>query len=125
MAAYPASLPQAPIDGGFVDERQSATIRSAMETGAPKTRKMFTAAVRTWKWTTILDGTQRATFDTFFITTINEGADTFTMTDPVDGTTSQTVRFKTPPSWSVIQGGGDGSASNRRWRTTYSLEILP
>jgi hypothetical protein len=124
MPAYPASLPQYPIDGGFKDERQQAFIKSQMDSGAPKKRKVFTAAIRNWQWTTILNGTQRATFDTFYITTINEGTDSFTIPDPVDGETV-TVRFTKPPSWSVAKGIGDASTSNRYWRTTFNLEILP
>jgi hypothetical protein len=94
-----------------------------MDSGAPKKRKVFTAAIRNWQWTTILNGTQRATFDTFYITTINEGTDSFTIPDPVDGETI-TVRFTKSPSWSVIQGSGD-TISNRYWRATFNLEILP
>jgi hypothetical protein len=123
MPAYPATLPQYPVDGGFNDERQQAFIKSQMDSGAPKKRKVFTAAIRNWQWTTILNGTQRATFDTFYITTINEGTDSFTIPDPVDGETI-TVRFTKSPSWSVIQGSGD-TISNRYWRATFNLEILP
>jgi len=123
MPAYPATLPQYPVDGGFNDERQQAFIKSQMDSGAPKKRKVFTAAIRNWQWTTILNGTQRATFDTFYITTINEGTDQFTIPDPVDGETV-TVRFTKSPSWSVIQGSGD-TISNRYWRATFNLEILP
>lgn len=122
MAAYPATLPQFPILNGFKDKRQNVTIRSEMETGAPKTRQVMTSAVRTWKWTTILNGTQRATFDTFFITTINNGATSFTIPDPIDGATV-TVRFKDPPEWNIV--GGDETVAGRQWRATYNLEILP
>lgn len=123
MAAYPASLPQYPLEKGFVDQRQPGTIRSQMETGAPKTRKRFTAAIRMLKWPTILNGTQRATFDTFFKTTINEGNDTFTMNDPVDNG-SISVKFRSPPAWSII-GAQDDTAATRQWRAIYDLEVLP
>jgi len=122
MPAYPASLPQKAFMSA-TDERQTATIRSNMEAGAPKVRKLFTAAVRNLKVKMILTGTQRATFDTFFITTIGEGSGSFTIPDPVDDSTI-TVRFRKPPSWSYVEGSGS-SASNRLWSSTYELEVLP
>ena len=105
MAVYPASLPQYPLVRGFTDERQTGSIRSNMDTGAPKTRKRFTAVVRKLTWPTILTGTQRATFDTFFITTINEGASSFTINDSAS-TVTISVKFINPPSWNIITAYG-------------------
>ena len=122
MAAYPASLPQYPLVQGFIDERQPGSIRSNMDTGAPKTRKRFTAVVRKLTWPTLLNGTERVTFDTFFITTINEGAGSFTIPDPVDDGTI-TVKFINPPSWSII-GAKSDLAVDRLWRATFNLEVL-
>lgn len=120
--AYPASLPQQAFMQAK-DERQSATLRSVMDTGAPKARKQFTAAVRNLEVRMVLSGTERVTFDTFFITTINEGTDTFTIPDPVDDATI-TVRFKSPPVWTYISGSGT-TAAERRWEATFLLEVLP
>ena len=123
MAVYPASLPQYPSLRGFIDERQPGSIRSNMDTGAPKTRKRFTAVVRKLTWPTLLNGTERVTFDTFFITTINEGASSFTIPDPVDDETI-TVKFINPPSWSII-GAKSELAADRLWRASFNLEVLP
>ena len=120
--AYPATLPQK----AFLQakrERQAGVLRSQMDTGAPKTRKQFTAAIQKIELLMILNGTQLATFDTFFITTINEGADTFTIPDPVDDSTI-TVRFTRPPAWTLISGSGP-AVEDRLWRATYFLEELP
>lgn len=123
MAVYPASLPQYPLVQGFTDERQSGSIRSNMDTGAPKTRKRFTAVVRKLTWPTILTGTQRAIFDTFFITTINEGATSFTINDPAS-TGTITVKFINPPKWNIVTANGVAFA-DRIFRTSYLLEVLP
>jgi len=120
MPAYTASLPQYPVS--FTETRKPAVLRSQMDSGAPKTRKQFTSAVRVLEWSTILNGTQKATFDTFFITTIDEGATSFTITDPVDDATI-TVRFIEPPQWRFA--GGDVTVATRLWQATYALEVLP
>jgi hypothetical protein len=123
MAAFPASLPQQ----GFMnisDVRQNALARSSMDQGAPKVRKKFTAAVRTLNIKMILTGTQRATFDTFYITTTAEGSATFTWTDPVDDS-AITCRFVKPPSWSLLPNSDTTSTATRMWQATLQLEILP
>ncbi len=120
--AYPATLPQKAFLQAK-DERQAGVLRSQMDTGAPKTRKQFTAAIRRLEVLMILNGTQRDTFDTFFITTINDGADNFTISDPLNDNTI-TVRFTRPPVWTLVNGSGPAVA-DRLWRTTYFLEELP
>jgi len=123
MAAWPASLPQQ----GFMnitDIRQNALARSSMDQGAPKVRKKFAAAVRNLDIAMLLNGTQRATFDTFYITTTSEGSATFTWTDPVDDS-AITCRFRQPPSWQLLSNSDTTSTATRMWRATLQLEILP
>jgi len=122
MAVYPATLPQDPLLEGFSDTRQSSVLRSAMDIGAPKRRQRYTAALRSLRWPTILNGTQRATFDTFFITTISNGSVSFTIPDPVDGATI-TVLFTTPPTWTIVSGG-ISTVATRLWKAVYALEVL-
>ena len=114
-ATYPASLPQKHFKG-VTENRQVATIRSEMDTGSPKVRKLFTAAVRNIDIPMVFIAAQRATFDTFFITTLNEGSGTFTWVDPVDDSTNITYRFKSPPK--MTKEGGE-------WRCTFNLEVIP
>ena len=121
--AYPASLPQNPLVEGFNDTRQKAALRSDMDTGAPKRRKRFTAAIRPLKFPTILNGTQRVTFDTFYKTTLGEGSLSFTIPDPVDGNTI-TVFFVAPPKFNIIGASGTAAAT-RQWQSIYNLEVLP
>ena len=120
MAVWPVSLPQTPFLG-LRDQRQDARLRTEMDVGPAKMRRRHTAAVRNITATTLLTGTQRATFDTFYKTTLSEGALAFDWVDPVDGTTTS-FRFVSPPPFEVVKGG---TTATRLWRLTMNLEILP
>lgn len=121
MVAWPGSLPQyayLPVS----ETRQSATLRSNMESGPPKVRRRFTAAMRHLDFDMAFDGTQKATFDTFFNTTLSEGAVSFDFPDPVSGNTIG-VRFREPVSWQQTQTGA--TSAERSWRGKMKLEVLP
>jgi len=123
MAAWPVSLPQQ----GFMnitDTRQTVLARSSMDQGAPKVRKKYTAAVRNLDIKMLLNGTQRATFDTFYITTTEEGSNSFTWTDPVDDS-GITCRFVEPPAWKLLSNSDGSSTATRMWESMMKLEILP
>ena len=68
-------------------------------------------------------GGQRAAFDSFYITDLQEGALPFDWEDPA---TDQTVSFRArqgTPRLTLAEGGGsDGS---RRWEGSWELEVLP
>lgn len=119
MAAWPATLPTFEI--GMQDNRQASFIRTPVETGPAKSRARYSAVTRQLSGTMLFTAAQRATFETFYGTTISLGADEFDFTDPADGTT-QSVRFVDPPSFSHLVGGGSGSALQR---VTITLEVLP
>ena len=118
MATWPAGLPQKPF-AGLKETPQAGFIRSPMDTGQPKSRGRFTATIRATDIPMVLTKTERETFDTFYDTTINKGANSFDWDmDPVDEGTSSTIsyRFTKPPAWSKIAN---------EWRTVLKLEILP
>lgn len=78
---------------GYKEKRESALIRTEMESGPPKqakirSRVMVTRSVSI-QFNTLSD---YQSFVSWFSTTINEGADWFTFTDPVSGLSS-TGRF--------------------------------
>lgn len=120
MAAWPGSLPQY-LEIGLQDTRQKGFLRSPVDAGPSKQRKRFTATTRGMAGTMLFTTAQRATFETFYTTTINEGADEFTMSDPLDASTVS-VRFVEPPQFRALAGGPSGAAL---WRASLSLEILP
>ncbi len=120
MVAWPASLPQSAFLK-VAEVRQSAVIRTAMDSGPAKLRRRFTAAVRNLDVAMFLDGTQKATFDTFFNTTLAEGALSFDWTDPVTDSTIS-MRFREPATWNQIR---TGTVANRLWQADLALEVLP
>lgn len=120
-AAWPASLPQSPFLP-VTDQRQTAVVRTSMDAGPPKMRRRFTAAVRQITLGMFLTGAERAVFDAFFATTLEEGALPFTWTDPVDDS-SVDLRFVEPPAFTLVRP--DSAASGRLWSASFKLEILP
>lgn len=116
MATWPASLPQQ-FEVGARMRRQSGFLRTDTDTGPFKQRKRFTAVSRFWSGTMLMNASQKATFETFYATTINEGADAFDFTDPVDASTVS-ARFTGPPDENAEQGVGF-------WRLSFELELLP
>lgn len=121
MAVWPVSLPQY-FEVGVQDTRQQGFIRSQTDTGPYKQRKRFTATARFLAGSMLLTGTQRATFETFYKTTISEGTDAFDFIDPIDFSTVS-ARFTQPPSLSAVSGGA--TATTVQWRMDLMLEVLP
>lgn len=78
---------------GFAEQRESALLRTDMESGPPRQAKVKSRVLVTRQVVIDIDsGTNYAAFKTWFGTTINEGADWFEWTDPVDGVLKQ-ARF--------------------------------
>lgn len=115
MAIWPAGLEQKQF-GPIREKPQSGVLRSKMDTGAPKTRKRFTAIVREVDIPIVLNFAHKAIFDTFFETTLGFGSLPFDWTDPRDDSTTVSYRFVTPVVFTKRGGEFTG---------TMKLEILP
>lgn len=74
-----------------------------MKFGADKVRKQFTAATRPMHLKYQMDTATLATFVTFFETTCDGGAVSFTMDHPRTSV-SETFRFKGVPTWTYVGG---------------------
>jgi len=120
MPAWPATLPQDQFLG-LIDVDQDAVLRTPMDTGPPTRRNRFNAITRTVDVPLTVDGAQRQTFDTFFRTTLKNGALAFDWEDPVTDVIVS-FAFRGPPSWVLLSGG---AVSDRRWGSTLNLEIQP
>ncbi len=121
MVAWPAGLPQIPLSGVTAGDDDSV-LRSPMDSGPPTRRNRFTAITQSLEFPMIMTGTERATFDTFYRTTIANGSLSFDWEDPLDDSTVS-MAFKAPPRWSLLVGSD--TAADRRWSSTFSLEIQP
>jgi hypothetical protein len=63
---WPSSLPQRPTVGGYLERFADTVLRTAMEAGAAKTRRRFTAAPRQIEVTFRVNAAQAAIFKSFF-----------------------------------------------------------
>lgn len=120
MSNWPATLPQQHFLGASTQDDESRLV-SAMDAGPALVRKRFTAFTQTVETPIVLTGTELAAFNTFYRVTLNQGADSFTWTDPQTDS-SVTFRFKSAPKWQCIKSG---PVASREWKATLSLEILP
>ena len=116
---WPGGLPQTLLLG-IRDQRGPATIRFTTDAGPAIVRKLFGNASRTVQRDLILTATQRATYDTFFVDTLEEGSLPFDFVDPVTLATC-TYRFVQPTEWQHIGMNTSGPFC----RGTLVLERLP
>ena len=119
MATWPATLPT--YGAGLEDTRQAGFIRSPNEVGPPKQRRRYSATARQLSGSMLFTLAQRSTFEVFYQTTINEGADAFDFVDPADGSTVS-VRFIEPPAFTHVSGGASGSELQL---ASIALEVAP
>lgn len=115
MASFPATLP-APLIGNFNETPPDLVVRTKMDAGVDKVRRRFSAGATNIKFSIKLTEAQVAILDTFFVATTNGGADEFTYKHPRTKS-NVTARFKSPPSYSDIDG--------RNYNVGLEIEILP
>lgn len=116
-AAWPASLPQDPFVAGFQETAGDRLLRSATDSGKPKRRPRFTAAIEPLKLTFPMTAAQVATLKTFYQTTLAGGSLPFDITHPRTQALV-TIYFASEPSWSPEAGG-------KFWRVALELEVEP
>lgn len=115
MAAYPSSLPQSPLLAALTAQAQDNRLAFDPDVGDQKVRRRFTATLRDFTYSTILTQAQVSTLDTFYATTLNDGIDTFTWTDPMLEV-SGTFRFLGPIQWTA--------ATKNAWRATARMRRI-
>lgn len=121
---WPTGLPQLFQKGSFSGSKQGNLLRTEMDSGLAKTRRLFTAVAKYWSGTMIMTNVELTTFETFFDTAIASGALTFNFPNPYDyGATTDEARFridtKTEPyTFSV-------NADTLDWDVSINLETIP
>lgn len=121
MDNWPSSLPQTFLAGVSATDDESR-LTTQMDAGPSTVRNRFTAITQTIKGGIILTGSEMTIFDTFFRTTLQHGALSFTWAHPVTGE-SATMRFKKKPEWVCMRSASTASA--RLWKGEFELEVLP
>lgn len=100
---WPSSLPQRPTVGGYLERFADTVLRTAMEAGAAKTRRRFTAAPRQIEVTFRVNAAQAAIFKSFFEETTAGGALPCDWVHPREGTSAE-FRFVEAPRVSAVTG---------------------
>lgn len=117
MVDWPGTLPdlvsQPDYEEGFAD----VVIRSPMDTGRPKRRRRFTAAIKSLKVTIPLSGVELDIFTAFYEDDIKGGSLSFNYTHPRTGV-AIVVAFVSVPQ-PARPFGVD------RFSVTLDLEIIP
>ena len=119
---WPSSLPQRPTVGGYQERFADTVLRTAMETGAAKTRRRFTAAPRQVEVTFRVNAAQAAIFKSFFEETTAGGALPFDWVHPRHSRTKPRT-FPKPPWRPVMTLARD--AFSPMIRMTSSSTSMP
>ena len=121
-AAWPGSLPYKQFLGTVVNELPSF-IETQMDSGNPKARAIYSAAVLEVDVPIVLTGQQKQVYDDWRRDEIGGGSLPFTWEDPTtDATTTFAFRAQ-PVKWRADVGGGPDA--DRVWSATLPLRILP
>lgn len=118
MTTWPASLPQTPLQSGFVEDLPRLTVATEMDAGPSKVRRRFTAGVIKYTMEFSMDSTQVVTFREFFIDTTKGGSVKFNFPDLYAGSTSE-FRFD------VSEGVPQIKPEEGRYRVSVKMEKLP
>ena len=97
MAVFPFPTKN-PQRSGWKEVLVSATITAPVDQGVSKKRARYSYQIYNYHCTYRLTTAERATFLTFFNTTLGKGVDNFDWDHPITGSTLQ-VRFKTEPNF--------------------------
>lgn len=103
MSSWPVGLQQKLNAKGFTKKLGKTTVRTEMDVGPAKVRSRFTDAVDTYSSSILLDFAENATFETFYKTTLNNGALTFEFLDPFTETIAN-FRFAEEPDIRALGG---------------------
>ena len=113
---WPVGLQQKLDSEAFEKRFGNTLIRSDMDVGPAKVRSRYTDAVDEYNCSILLDYDEHTTLNTFYKTTLNNGALPFDFNDPFTGAPAS-FRFKEPPSIRALGG--------RTFRVAMQWEKLP
>lgn len=106
---------------GVKDWKDEALIKSQMDNGSFKARRRTRLPRRfiSWKWE--LSGQERKDLETFYDTTLQNGALAFNMEDPLEESVLA-WRFTSRPTFTMVLGASETNWALRRWSNTIALE---
>ena len=104
MANWWNGLTDKPLLANNLETLPQLTVRTAMDVGPDKVRKRITADSRFLQCTFLYTTAEVASFDTFYITTTNGGADTFRWQHPRTGTEGDWMMVGQPTYQAISDG---------------------
>lgn len=116
--SWPSGLPDKPLSEGYQEKTQNNILRTEMDQGPDKVRRITTANTKEYQMTFRMDESQVATFEDFFNNTIAHGSLKFDFDDPRTGTTRE-WRVVVPPEPTITNLGGNV------WNVRMTWEKLP
>lgn len=108
-----------PSPDGFTAARQSNKIEFSTERGDSKVRRAYTGAIKDFDASFTLTSPQADILDEFHDTTLVDGVEPFTWTDPRT-LESGTFRFLEPPQFSPL-GGNPDSSNGIAWKAACKI----
>lgn len=121
---WPNELPQLYQKGAFSLIPQGNILRTDMDSGLAKVRRLFTAVPNDYSGIMIFTGAQLITFQAFFDTTIASGVLTFNFPNPFNfGATTVEVRFNITTKTQPYTLTPDGETLE--WQVDLNLESIP
>lgn len=114
MSVWPATLPQSLLLRGYEERFQDNVLRSPIEGGPPKQRRLYTNVPRSVTGVQLLNGTQLAALETFYYTTLRSGVVAFTWTLP-NSPVLRAFRFLAPYGYIALSG--------ELFEVTYEFEV--
>jgi hypothetical protein len=103
METWPVTLQDKLNTDSFSISFGDTLVTSGMDVGPDKVRSRYTDGVDEWTSSIYLDYPEYEDLFDFYKTTLNNGAKTFSFTDPMTGLTGE-FRFATPPTITPLGG---------------------
>jgi len=121
---WTSTLPQAYEKGSFSSNLQGNILRTDMDAGLSKVRRLYTAVADDYTGNMVFTGTQKITFEAFFKSSLGYGINTFNFPCPFDsGATTVEVRFKIDTKSSPYTVSPHGETQD--WVINLNLEVVP
>ena len=117
MPTWPTQLPG--FNSGLRETQMDGFVRTPTDIGPGQQRRRYSATPVYFAGEMTFTQAERLTFQTFYNTELANGANTFTMDDPVTGN-SATFQFTRAPNFRIVSGA-DGNVHI----ASISLERLP
>lgn len=103
MPSWPVSLPAYVLEAGYSETLEDQTLETSMDTGPVKVRRRFTTGIRPFRFTIQMTAAQAATFETFYLTTLQGGSLSFDWVHPRTRV-AKVFRFRKPPPQITSRG---------------------